>query len=302
MRNRIGYMILLSALALSEPAFALSRQSETTLNAFRRYEPEFSSALKTLQDLDRKLKNETGDTSEIWLKAESLMGNVEDRYDSMEDLFNIALNRNPGDQVELQEGFSRLDDVYRQVRDFYTDNYTYRGEKTEEKSAVEVEEAPAPVTSSNSQPAHSIEPLPADDYKVTLSSDKTEDEKVHVSGSLKLAYRDAKEIHQATGEETPNDYAQGHLLLTYEVDENRSFYLDEKYFTKERNEKSRENHLTLAYFTKHGDDSGFTVRDKLQHVWYPDNSAKNYRVNLLEGVYTKTLLKFIVSLPLRLDF
>lgn len=287
MRNRIGYMILLSALALSEPAFAISSQSETTLNAFRRYEPEFSSALRSLQDLDRKLKNESGDTSEIWLKAESVMGMAEDRYDSMEDLYNITLSRNPADQIELQDGFTRLDDLYRQVRDFYTDNYTYRGEKTEEKPAVEVEEAPAPVTSSNSQPAHSIEPLPADDYKVTLSSDKTEDEKVHVSGSLKLAYRDAKEIHQATGEETPNDYAQGHLLLTYEVDENRSFYLDEKYFTKERNEKSRENHLTLSYFTKHGDDSGFTVRDKLQHVWYPDNSAKDYRVNLLEGVYTK---------------
>ncbi len=288
MRNRLGYIILLSALALSEPAFAVTRQSQTTLNAFLRYEPEFSTALRTLQDLDRKLKNAEGDeASEIWLKAEGVMGNVEDRYDSLEDLFNITLSRNPGDQVELQDGFNKLDDAYRLVRDFYTDNYTYRNENAE-KQSVEVVEAPASTPSGYKDTPYSVQPISAaDDYKLSLSSDEPKKHGVDVIGSIKVNYRDAKEIHQSTGLDTPNDFAEGHLLLTYEMNENRSFSIDEKYFTKERNEKSRENHLTLSYFTKHGDNSGFTVRDKLQHVWYPDNSAKNYRVNLLEGIYTK---------------
>ena len=156
---------MISALALAEPAFAISRQSENALNAFRRYEPEFSNTLRSLQELKRKQDNKGEDISEssdAWLKAENLMSKVEDRYDLMEDLFNNTLSRNPADQNELREGFNRLDDIYRKVRDFYTDNYVYGDENKEEKGQKEVTEE-SPESPETSETAYELNPISASD-------------------------------------------------------------------------------------------------------------------------------------------
>ena len=297
MRNKLSYLVLMSALAVIDPTFAISNQGQTALNAFRRYEPEFSNALRGLQEIDKKIADNSEDeaglskNSELWLKAEEMMAKIEERYDSMEDLYNITLSRNPGDQIELQEGFNRLDDVYRQVRDFYEEKYTYRGnEKKEEpeNTADSVEDVPIVSVSSEDEFPYYVEPLKAEDYKLTLASDQDrEPGRFKVTGKLVFETRNANENHQSLNNSIPNDHTQGRLLLTYRIDENREFSVEERYLTRERNEKIKENHLTLSYFSKHGDNSGLTLRDKLQHVWYPDNSDKNYRVNVFEGIYTK---------------
>ena len=294
---------MISALALAEPAFAISRQSENALNAFRRYEPEFSNTLRSLQELKRKQDNKGEDISEssdAWLKAENLMSKVEDRYDLMEDLYNNTLSRNPADQNELREGFNRLDDVYRKVRDFYTDNYVYKGEgKEEEKGQKEVTEE-SPESPETSETAYELNPISAsDEYENVISAEDQEKEKtkakakekVEVTGNLKLEFRDSDEKHEnpGMGDTVPNDLTSGRLRLNYDLTNNRQLFLEEKYLTRERNEKIKENHFTLSFMKKNDDHSAITFRDKLQHVWYPDDKIKDYRTNLVEALYAKNM-------------
>lgn len=291
MKNKWSYILLLSAITLANPAFAISNQSQNALNAFRRYEPEFSNALRSLQELNRKrtsIKDDDNDakSSEIWLKAEDLMSKVEDRYDLMEDLYKSTLSRNPNDQVELQNGFTRLDDLYRQVRDFYTDTYAYN-DKSSEEAKNEKEE-----TEQDEESPYKVNPLSADDGygKVLVASDQGKNkEKINLKGSLKFQIRDSDEEHQNAnmGGTVPNDQTMGRLLLNYEINENKQLSLEERYYTRERNEKIKENHFTLSYFDKNPDNSAVTLRDKLQHVWYPNDSTKNYRTNLFEVLYAK---------------
>ena len=291
MRNKISYILLLSALALTEPAFALSPQSQNALKAFRRYEPEFNNSLRSLQELKRKQENITDDenlskTSEMWLKAENIMSKVEDRYDLMEDLYNNTRSKNPADQIELQEGFNRLEDSYKKVRDYYTENYTYNANEKEpskeekEEKNEEYEDYP-----------YQVNPILAEDSyaNVLVASDQEKKEKVKVIGNLKLEFRDSTEKHTNPnmGDKVPNDLTSGRLKLTYELDKNRQLYIEEKYLARERNEKVKENHFTLSFMKKNDDNSALTFRDKLQHVWYPDDSDKNYHTNLLEALYVK---------------
>ena len=298
MRNKIIYILALSSLMLSEPAFAVSRQSENALNAFRRYEPEFSSTLRSLQELNRKQLNggeTSSDFSEVLLKAEKLMSKADDRYDLMEDLFNSTLSRNPADQNELREGFNRLDDLYRKVRDYYTDNYAYRDKSKEVKDERMKEsesesESETSVIDEKSESGYELKPLSANDEYANIISSEDQDleEKVKLTGSLKFEFRDSDEKHENDGGVTiPNDMNSGRLRLTYDIDSTRQLYLEEKYLTRERNEKIKENHFTLAFMKKNSDDSALTFRDKLQHVWYPDDSNKNYRINLFEALYAK---------------
>ena len=293
MRNKISYILLLSALILTEPAFAISRQSQNALSAFRRYEPEFSNSLRSLQELKRKQDNETDDenlskTSEMWLKAENIMSKVEDRYDLMEDLYNSTLSRNPADQIELQEGFNRLEDTYKKVRDYYTENYTYNG--AEKETSANVTEKEEPKEEYDEYP-YEVSPLSAEDGygKVIVASDQERKEKIKVIGNLKCEFRDSSEKHMNPnmGETVPNDLTSGRLKLTYELDKNRQLYIEDKYLARERNEKVKENHFTLSFMKKNNDNSALTFRDKLQHVWYPDNTNKNYHTNLLEALYAK---------------
>ncbi|MBQ3644089.1 MAG: hypothetical protein II961_05785 [Candidatus Riflebacteria bacterium] len=294
MRKKVIFILLLSALALSEPAFAVSKQSENALSAFRRYEPEFSNSLRSLQELKRKqdnlMEDESGaSSSEILLQAENLMSKVEDRYDLMEDLYNNTLSKNPADQIELRDGFNRLDDLYRKVRDYYTDNYTFK-----EKEKVEVKETEQDKKKENLSEAEKAEtpyelnPITAsDEYSNVISAEDQKNEKVKLTGNLKFEFRDSDEKHENVGETVPNDLTSGRLRLTYDMENNRQLYLEEKYLTRERNEKVKENHLTLSFNKKNDDNSAITLRDKLQHVKYPDNSNKNYRVNLFEALYAK---------------
>ncbi len=293
MRKKVIFILLLSALTLSEPAFAISRQSENALSAFRRYEPEFSNSLRSLQELKRKQDNlkedESGaSSSEILLQAENLMSKVEDRYDLMEDLYNNTLSRNPADQVELRDGFNRLDDLYRKVRDYYTDNYSFK-EKVEVKETEQDKKKENLSEEEKTETPYELNPITASDgYSDVISAeDQKEEEKVKLTGNLKFEFRNSDEKHENLGGTVPNDLTSGRLRLTYDMEKNRQLYLEEKYLTRERNEKVKENHLTLSFNKKNDDNSAFTLRDKLQHVKYPDNSNKNYRVNLFEALYAK---------------
>ena len=293
MRKKVIYILLLSALALSEPSFAVSRQSENALNAFRRYEPEFSNTLRSLQELKRKQENikEDESSSEIWSQAENLMSKVEDRYDLMEDLYNSTLSRNPADQVELRDGFNRLDDLYRKVRDYYTDNYSYKDkEEAKETEEEKKEKASSEKEAEGTETPVELSPITAsDEYTNVISAeDQPKEEKVKLTGNLRLEYRNSDEKHEnAGGVKVPNDLTSGRLRLSYDLENNRQLYLEEKYLTRERNEKVKENHLTLSFMKKREDNSAFTLRDKLQHVWYPNDSNKNYRINLFEALYAK---------------
>ena len=292
MRRKLIFILLLSALALSEPAFAVSRQSENALNAFRRYEPEFSNTLRSLQELKRKQENikEGESSSEIWSQAENLMSKVEDRYDLMEDLYNSTLSRNPADQVELRDGFNRLDDLYRKVRDYYTDNYSYKDkEEAKETEEEKKEKASSEKEAEGTETPVELSPITASDYSNVISAeDQQKEEKVKLTGNLRLEYRNSDEKHEnAGGVKVPNDLTSGRLRLSYDLENNRQLYLEEKYLTRERNEKVKENHLTLSFMKKREDNSAFTLRDKLQHVWYPNDSNKNYRINLFEALYAK---------------
>jgi hypothetical protein len=293
MRKKVIFILLLSALTLSEPAFAISRQSENALSAFRRYEPEFSNSLRSLQELKRKQDNlkedESGaSSSEILLQAENLMSKVEDRYDLMEDLYNNTLSRNPADQVELRDGFNRLDDLYRKVRDYYPDNYSFK-EKVEVKETEQDKKKENLSEEEKTETPYELNPITASDgYSDVISAeDQKEEEKVKLTGNLKFEFRNSDEKHENLGGTVPNDLTSGRLRLTYDMEKNRQLYLEEKYLTRERNEKVKENHLTLSFNKKNDDNSAFTLRDKLQHVKYPDNSNKNYRVNLFEALYAK---------------
>lgn len=295
MNKRIGYLIILSALALTDPAFAISKQSENALSAFRRYESEFTSALRKQKDLDKKLsaidiEKDADKASDIWCKAETIMGDVQDRYDNLESMYNKAYNKNPGDREELKEGFDRLENLYRTVRDFYADKFTYRSEDTNEKS--ETEEISTSSASLN-EAAELVPALAADDNKDIVAEGeggKRKRRNFSVGGSLKIDHRNSDEIHQTIGKggTVPNDQTQGRLVLNYELDENRTWTLEDRYLTRERNEKNKENHLTLSYMGKHGDGSAITFRDKLQHIWYPDNTKKSYRNNTFETLYAKS--------------
>lgn len=297
MNKNIGCIILLSALAITDPVLAISKQSQNALGAFRRYEPEFSSALRNMQELERKMSQTKDESkiSDIWLKAEEIMGRAQDRYDSMEDLYASTLAKNPGDMAELNDGFNRLDEMYRTVRDFYADKYTYRSEETENDSEVEIASVPEKPTTTlgKIEGGSYVTPLVADDKDqvITAKEDRKRKNagKLDLDGSFKFDYKNRDEIHQAVGKggKGPNDLSQGRLLLTYHMDEDSEWSLDERYLTRERNEKIKENHVALSYFSKHGDNSGLTFRDKLQHIWYPDDTRKNYRINLFETVYTK---------------
>ncbi len=296
MRNKISYILLLSALALTEPAFALAPQSQNALKAFRRYEPEFNNSLRSLQELKRKEENIKDDenlskTSELWLQAENLMSKVEDRYDLMEDLYNNTLSRNPADQIELKEGFNRLEDSYKKVRDYYTENYTYNDKDKEKESSEKESSEKEETTKEYEDYPYQVNPILAEDGygNVIVASDQGKKEKVKVVGNLKLEFRDSTEKHTNPnmGEKVPNDLTSGRLKLTYDLEKNRQLYLEEKYVTRKRNEKTKENHFTISFMKKNDDNSALTFRDKLQHVWYPDDTNKNYRTNLLEALYAK---------------
>lgn len=309
--KRIFAVIL--ALGLIVPAYALAPGTMKALEAFKRYEPDFSNYLRKIQEVGRKL-----DTEKVSLTSErglQLKGDaaeyfefIQRRYDLMSDLYKSVMSGSPDDRAALMEGFSRIDDLYREVREYYTARFEEGREPTKpasqlksEKSAVPAGKAPEviptvqpPVEGTTTAPATA--PVPEktvgekkDDARKTETSGTAEKaEKAHLTGSLNLEAREKKEKYTNPPTSTlPNNLQQTKLSLRYDFDEKNKGLLEDKYLHRKRNELVVENYLTLSLLHTHSPNSAVSFKDSLHHVFYPDNTIKNYRDNLAELMWNK---------------
>lgn len=299
MNRKTLAILMLAVIVLGSPLFALSVASSRALDAFRRYEPDFANALRRMEELDRRVDNlkislSSDRYKEINAEAEETMDRVQKRYDLMEDLFTAVSGDYPADRPQLMDGFSRIDDLYRENRDFYLQKFMYRGQKQDKKvetSGKAPVEAPAKIEAA----AKSTEEAVAGDRQV-----EKKESRVDVSGVLKLDFRNRNEVYRTqsnaapfvtTESALPNNLSQARLSLTYKFDEKRQLFIDDRFLKRKRNEPVHENYLTLAYLYKVNQDKAWTVKNTLQHSWYPDNGVKDYRDNLAEVFFNERWTK-----------
>jgi hypothetical protein len=282
------FVIISLVLALAVgPAFALAVASERAIEAFNRYEPDFSNSLRRLEELDRKVENQNMDLKsekykDVVSDADDIMDYVQKRYDLMEDLFTTVSGDYPLDRAELFENFSRIDDLYRETRNFYLERFV-NGNRTKSAGDKKIEDsasAPVPAVVSDDKAA-----------ATTIGKEVEKPRKVEISGTLKLDFRNRNEVYRTqtktlpfTNLETalPNNLSQAKLNLSYEIDQNRKLFLENRFLRRERNEPVHENYLTLAYLYKVNQNRAWTFKNTLHHSWYPDNGVKDYRDNLAE--------------------
>ncbi len=281
-------LVLLIITLLGSQAMALSIASGRALDAFRRYEPDFSNSLRRLGELDRRIDNMdikpgTARYEEIKFEAEELVDRVQKRYELMEDLFKNVSADYPADRPQLFDGFSRIDDLYRANRDFYSLKFVNRSQK---------KESAATDNAKTSASAPSINKAQIVDSQPAAASVKEESKRgVEVTGSLKLDFRNRNEVYRTQSKAAPfvtaesalpNNLSQARLSLRWVFDEKRQMFAENRYLRRKRNEPVRENYFTLGYLYKQTSDRVWTVKNTLQHAWYPDNGTKDYRNNLIE--------------------
>ena len=295
-------ILILAITVLGSPLFALAPASERALDAFRRYEPDFSNSLRRLEELDRRMDNldiaaDSPRGIDIKDEAEETLDRVQRRYDLMEDLFTNVSADYPADRAQLFEGFTRIDDLYRSVRDAYLQKFLYRGQKPADQPT----ESPAADDSSagESKPAVS-EPADAEPKTAAATTGEQEDKRVDISGVLKLDFRNRNEVYRTqtnavpnvnTETALPNNLRQGRLALTFKFDEKRQLFAENRFLKRERNEPVHENYFTLSYMHKVDQDHVWTFKNSLQHAWYPENGVKDYRNNLAEVFYNERWTK-----------
>jgi len=293
-------MLVLTITVLGSPLFALSAASERALDAFRRYEPDFANSLRRLEELDRRMENlgiepDSNRGVEIKDEAEETLNRVQRRYDLMEDLFTSVSADYPADRTQLFDGFSRIDDLYRSVRDAYLQKFLYRGQK----QPAAKEAVPAASEPAKDDAADTAAPA-ADSAPAAAPAAAEEDNRVDISGVLKLDFRNRNEVYRTqtnavpnvnTEEALPNNLRQGRLSLTFKFDENRQLFAEERFLKRERNEPVHENYFTLSYMHKVDQDHVWTLKNTLQHAWYPENGIKDYRNNLIETFYNERWTK-----------
>ncbi len=312
MKRNILLSILLAVILLGSPLYAFSnKSSEGAMNAFSRYEPDFANAMRRLEELDRRFAtmDKEADASliaDIKDAAEETMNRIQKRYDLMEDLFTTTSGDYPADRAELFEGFTRLDDLYRGIRDFYTEKFVYRDQKAGEKTGGEPTASPVTPTSEVAAPtAEPVEPAaasatadqaplvaePAAALPEASTTRVKDNNKLELSGVLKLDFRNRNEVYRTqnnalpfvTAESAlPNNLRQGKLGLTYKYDDMHELFVEDRFLKRERNEPVHENYLTLAYLFKETQDRAWTIKNTLQHSWYPEAGSKDYRNNLAE--------------------
>lgn len=308
-------IVTLFVAAAALPAFAIAKASSDALDAFRRYEPDFSLSVKRLQEMARKVENQglqpkTDEFDQILDDAEEVMDFVQRRYDLLEDLFKGVSGDNPDDRAQLFDGFQRIEDLYREARDFYNDNFSDGGlglqskkkpaapaPKTSPASDVEKQgslpaaekSSLATPTTSAATPAPAVEPVPVMPIPTTVPAlpsaaraAETKERKLRWHGSLRIDWRNRNEEYTAQNTALPNNLGQGKLALIYDINDRSKFILEEKYLQRKRNEPVKENQLVLSYFTKPNKENAYTLKHTLQHVWYPDADRKDYRNNLSE--------------------
>jgi len=300
-KNTTLTIFVIAAILFSNLAFAISQKSEDALNAFRRYEPDFRNTLRRLEELDRrvdslKIAPDSERMQDIKEEAEESMTRIQKRYDLMEDLFTYVSGAYPADRPQLFDGFSRIDDLYREIRDFYAARFVYRGQKQEHKTVPAAGKTTEETTGTLPETSEPVTaPAAAEPEKSGSESaapDKKES-KIDVSGVLKLELKNRNEIYRvqtnalpvttpAIESALPNNLRQGKLNLTYKFDEKRQLFVEDRFLKRERNEPVHENYFTLAYLIKQNQDRAWTIKNTLQHSWYPDNGIKDYRNNLAE--------------------
>lgn len=264
--KKLAVLIVFSMVA--SLGFALSMASMRTLEAFRRYEPDFVNSIRRLEELDRRIDNmeiDSGTTRylDIMDEADEIMDRIQRRYNLMEDLFSSVSADYPADRADLFDGFSRIDDYYRQARDYHVLRFVNR-EQSPAKPETEEE---------------------------TAKEDRPERRKVDVSGVFRLDARNRNEIYRSQTKTTPNtlneralpnNLSQARLSLKFQLSEDRELRIEDRFLRRKRNEPVHENYLTATYFAREGMNRAWTVKNTLQHTWYPDNTVKNYRNNLAE--------------------
>ncbi len=290
-KKRVSIISFLMVILLAGQAFAISVSSQNALNAFRRYEPDFSNSFNRLKELDRRIINQNIEPTEskyqdIMDEAEDKMDYVQKRYDLMEDLFINVSSDYPNDRAELFDGFSRIDDTYKEVRNFYLDSFVNRGQKKSGSSDQNKESAKKESSDLSDYVAPSSEKAP-----VTTKKQKNEYKKVEISGVLKLDFQNRNEVYRTQTKTTPfktvesalpNNLGQAKLSLNYKFNENRQLFIEDRFLKRERNEPVHENYLTASYLLKLKNSKAWTFKNTLHHAWYPDNVIKDYRDNLFE--------------------
>ncbi|MFZ2960448.1 MAG: hypothetical protein WA705_26515 [Candidatus Ozemobacteraceae bacterium] len=291
------------------PASALDEGSAKALEAFRRYEPEFTTSLRRLQDGARKIKAEnldltTGKGAEAKLDAADILEFVQKRYDMLDDLQKTVAADHPADRAAIYQGFQRIDDLYRECRSCYQDNYEIPEEPKEGKAPKAPAPKVKPVSSASEStalpvaaPIAPISPLssvaspPAIVHTEYATPENTAGEagtsnKVRISGLLRYDIRNRNEKYDATLNSAayalPNNFNQSRLMLRYDMDPKNKIVLEDKYAERRRNELMKENTLTFSYLHNRSKKNSFSFKDTLHHVYYPEANQKDYRDNLAE--------------------
>lgn len=302
MKRKNIVILLLAVIVLGSPLYALSIASSRALDAFRRYEPDFANSLRRLEELDRRVDNlkideKSSRFAEIKDEAEESMDRIQKRYDLMEDLFTNVSGSYPADRPQLFDGFSRIDDLYRANRDFYLLNFVNRASRKKTSAATAPESAGETAAMVDSGAASDGDVSDSDGSDTGVSAVAPEKgNKLDVSGVMKLDFRNRNEVYRTQSSAAPfvtnetalpNNLSQARLSLSYKFDEKRQLHIDDRFLIRERNEPVHENYLTLAYLNKINQKRAWTLKNTLQHAWYPDNSIKNYRNNLAEFFYNE---------------
>lgn len=129
MNRKIIASIIVFAIAFGSPiqVLALEKASKDALTFFKRYESEFANNMRRLEEYDRKMQLVDGTKAEdLKYDAEDIMDQVQRRYDLLEDQYSFTISNYPKDASELRDGFGRIDDSYRKIRNFYNDKFKER--------------------------------------------------------------------------------------------------------------------------------------------------------------------------------
>lgn len=292
--KKSAILFLLFVLAAALPAFAVANATLRALEAFRRYEPDFANSLRRLEELDRRLSSRdlqpgSSDYERITEDAGEIMDFIQRRYDILEDLYKSVSGDYPEDRPQLMNGFARVEDLYIANRDFHNEKFVERVYEPAKERQKEPAKTVEPVDTSATEYESDLPQIP--EGKSDASSVSTgeyaesQERRVRLHGNLKFDWRNRNEEYTSLDTAVPNNLGQVRLGLQYEIDQQRMLALDEKYLRRRRNEPVRENQLSLAYIYKHSHTHTYTLKDTLTHVWYPDNTAKDYRNNLAEAFW-----------------
>lgn len=295
-------LVFFAVFCFAGQVVALEEGSAKALDAFRRYEPDFSNAARSLEEMARKIDRDkldldSGRGAEIKSDAVEVVEHVQKRYDLLEDLFKAVSSDHPADRAALLDGFQRIDDLYRRSRTFFLEKFeepvkTPSSSKSEEKKPEPVASDATSADQKSQLPAPTVKPdveyevaKPAEGTKnadVAKADEKSDEKKLRLHGTFRIDSRNRNENYTAQNSKLSNNLRQAKLTLSYELDPKNLLSLEEKYLERKRNELVKENVLTFGWLYKRSQRTNWSFKDTLHHVWYPEATQKDYRDNLAE--------------------